>query len=368
MTNILINTKKHYLLSVLTVLSVSLICFLMRDHFDYKITGYILLVVVSVLAIFLNLPAVLLAALLSALILNFFFIQPYYTLHIYSPGDGMLFLMFFLVAMINGALTYKIRKAQQTAQLMEAKWNTMKLYNTLLDSLSHELRTPIAAIMGAIGTMQDKSGRLSEDNKNKLLSEMEKASHRLNHQVENLLNMSRLESGYIKPKSDWCDIVELVYKVVDSLTEELAQHTVTVDKRDYMPLFRLDYGLMEQIIYNLLYNAAQYSPAGSRIKIGIEYRANIDFEVPESGRFSCIITVEDNGKGFADGDIENAFEKFFRVTDTATGGTGLGLSIVKGLTEAQSGKVTLENRESGGARFTLYFPFEVMHLKDIIYE
>ncbi|RZJ66894.1 MAG: DUF4118 domain-containing protein [Flavobacterium sp.] len=361
-------TAKQLLISMVTVALVSLGCFAMRDYLDYKFTGYILLMAVSILAIFLSLKPILAAVLLSVLILNFFFIQPYYKLHIYSTEEAMLLLMFFVVALVNGALTLRIRKAQETARQMEAKWNTMRLYDTLLDSLSHELRTPIATIMGAIGIMQDRESKLSEENKNKLLSEMDKASLRLNHQVENLLNMSRLESGHIKPKMDWCDIEELAYKVIDSLTQELSQHEVVVSKRDYMPLFRLDYGLMEQIFYNLLFNAAQYSPQGSQIIISIEYRPSINFEFSNEKLYSCVIRVEDNGNGFAQADIENAFEKFFRVDSSVTGGTGLGLSIVRGLTEAQGGRVVLENRMTGGARFTLLFPAEVMELKDIRHE
>lgn len=356
---------KHYLVSVITVLTVSAVCFLFREYLNYRITGYILLIAVSFLAVFIGIRSLLVAALLSTLLLNFFFIKPYYTLHIYSTEDALLLLMFFIVAMINGTLTHKINQARQAAQLMEAKWNTMKLYDTLLDSLSHELRTPIATIMGAIGIMQDKVNPLNEVDKSHLLSEMEKASHRLNHQVENLLNMSRLESGHIKPKLDWCDLEELMYKVIDNLSEELVQHEVIVTKRDYMPLFRLDFGLMEQILYNLIYNAAQYSPAGSKIEIGLIYKPEISFEPSGAEGYSCIITVEDNGAGFSQSDIENAFDKFFRADTSTTGGTGLGLSIVKGLTEAQNGKVLLENRPGGGARFILQFAAEVMQLKDI---
>jgi two-component system, OmpR family, sensor histidine kinase KdpD len=361
----LTTSNKQYLVSFLTVAILSSICFALREYLDYKFTGYILLMAVSVLAIFLGLRAVLLSVLLSVLVLNFFFMQPYYTLHIYSTGEAMLLLMFLIVALVNGALTLRIRKAQHKAQVMEAKWNTMKLYDTLLDSLSHELRTPIATIMGAIGMMQDKQNKLSEEDRSKLLSEMDKASHRLNHQVENLLNMSRLESGHIKLKLDWCDMEELAYKVIYSLTEELADHEVVVSKSDYLPLFRLDYGLMEQILYNLLYNAAQHSPSGTRIEVSIAYADKAHAEAAASQTYTCIIRVEDNGGGFPNRDIENAFDKFFRVDNSVTGGTGLGLSIVKGLTEAQNGTISLENGEAGGARFTLQFASEIMDLKDI---
>ncbi|HEX9980180.1 MAG TPA: DUF4118 domain-containing protein [Flavobacterium sp.] len=135
--------KNQYLVSLLSVSIVSVICSFTRDFLDYKVVGYLLLVVVSLLAIFLEIVPVLLAALLSALILDFFFIRPYYTFHIHNAEDALLLLMFFVIAMINAVLTYKIRKAEQTAQIRETRWNTMKLYNTLLDSLSHELRTPI---------------------------------------------------------------------------------------------------------------------------------------------------------------------------------------------------------------------------------
>jgi two-component system sensor histidine kinase KdpD len=297
--------------------------------------------------------------------LDFFFIKPYYHLHINSAEDGLMLLMFFLIALINGVLTYKVRKAEQLAQSREARWNTMKLYNTLLDSLSHELRTPIATIMGAVGTMQEKNNSLTDSNKENLLLGMEKATMRLNHQVENLLNMSRLESGFIEPKFDWCDLNELVYNVVGSLREELASHTVSVRQNEYLPLFRLDYGLTEQVLYNLLYNAAQYSPAYSAITVIIEYKPEVDFELNDEDLMTCSISVEDEGAGFPHAQMERVFEKFYRLPHSRTGGTGLGLSIVKGFTESQGGTVTLKNKQSGGSIFTLYFPAQVMQIKNI---
>jgi len=232
MSRLLRRTKKQnqFLVSVFSILGTAMLCMFVRDLVDYKVIGYLLLMVVSLLAIFLEIFPVLLAALLSALILDFLFIEPYYTLHINSSEDLLLLMLFFVIVLINAVLTFKIRKAEQVAQVREAKLNTMKLYNILLDSLSHELRTPIATIMGGVGTLQGKPQNLTEENKEKLLSEMEKASLRLNHQVENLLNMSRLESGYIQPKFDWCDVSELVYNVIDDLNEELTFHKVHVFK------------------------------------------------------------------------------------------------------------------------------------------
>ncbi len=367
MKHLLRQTKKknQYMVSVLSVLAVSLMCLFIRDLFDYQVIGYLLLVVVSLLAIFLEIFPVLLSAALSAAILDFLFIRPYYSFHIHNAEDFLLLMLFFVIALINAVLTYKIRKTEQIAQVREARIKTMQLYNTLLDSLSHELRTPISTIMGAVGTMQEKSVQLSESQHSKLLYEMEKASLRLNHQVENLLNMSRLETGYIQPKLDWCDVNELVYHVIQSLTDELSDHRIVVKKNDYLPLFKLDYGLTEQIVYNLIYNASQYTPKGAQIEIGIEYRPEVDFEYHDDVTMTCIITIADDGNGFPESEIDKAFDKFYRVQNSKTGGTGLGLSIVKGFAEAQHGTVSLNNKEDGGAVFTLSFPAAVMHLKDI---
>lgn len=358
-------TKNQYLFSIVSVSIVSVLFLFTRNYLDYTVIGYLLLVLVSALAIFLDIYAVLLAAVLSALIMDFLFIKPYYTLHIETAKDALLLLLFFIIALINAVLTYKIRKANQLAHAKEAKLHTMKLYNTLLDSLSHELRTPISTIMGAVGTLQEKSTHLSEENHTKLLSEMEKASLRLNHQVENLLNMSRLESGYIQPKMDWCDLKELIYNVLDSLKEELICHRIKVNSADYLPLFKLDYGLTEQILYNLVFNASQYTPKGALIEIGIEYNPEVNFEFEQDKAMTCKITIADDGNGFPEEEIHKVFDKFYRLQHSRTGGTGLGLSIVKGFVEAQKGEVLLENKEEGGALFAISFPATVMQTNSI---
>jgi two-component system sensor histidine kinase KdpD len=356
---------KQYLTSILSVTIVALLCLSVRDLIEYKAVAYLLLVVVSLLAIFLDIFPVLLGAVLSTLFLNFLFIKPYYTLHIDSAEDTLLLLLFFIIALINGVLTYKIRKVERQIQIKDTKVKTMKLYNTILDSLSHELRTPISTIIGAIDTLQQKSLHLSEDNKSNLLSEMEKASMRLNHQVENLLNMSRLESGYIQPKLDWCDLKEITYKVLNSLSEEVKFHKTVVIADDSLSLFKLDYGLMEQIIYNLIYNGVQYTPAGTTIEVKIEQQLDIDFEYHQNKIMSCLITISDDGKGFPENDIDKVFDKFYRLQHSKTGGTGLGLSIVKGFVEAQQGKVAVGNAKKGGAVFTLSFPCLTMNTKNI---
>jgi two-component system sensor histidine kinase KdpD len=157
--------------------------------------------------------------------------------------------------------------------------------------------------------------------------------------------MSRLESGFIQPKKDWHDIHEMVLSLLHQLEESLVQNRIQVAIRDNFPLVRLDYGLMEQVLYNLLYNAVLYTPPGSWIGISAE-----------SFDQTLVIVVEDDGPGFPEEEIGKVFDKFYRLKDSHAGGSGLGLSIVKGFVEAHNGVITLTNRPSGGARFAISLP------------
>ncbi|QBZ98552.1 sensor histidine kinase [Flavobacterium sangjuense] len=354
------NLKNQYLISFLSVAAVSFSCLIVRDVIDYRIVGYLLLVVVSLLAIFLEIKPVLLGAVLSALALDFFFIRPYYTLHVDSAEDGLLLILFFIIVLINAVLTINFKRMQRAIQAKQTRASTLKLYNTLLDSLSHELRTPIAAILGSIDTLQQRNVTLSAETQQKLQNEIEKASMKLNYQVENLLNMSRLESGYIHPKLDWCDVKEIIYNVCDRLKEETKDHKIIYVIDDNLPLFKLDYGLMEQILYNLIYNASQYTPKGAKIQIEVKYEIDADYDMHIDVVKKCIITISDDGHGFPEAEIDKVFDKFYRLQNSKTGGTGLGLSIVKGFVEVQNGTIKLSNAEEGGAVFEMVFAVDCL--------
>lgn len=343
-----VSKTKQFLLSVSLVCFIAVLCFIFSGVVSYRVVAMILLLTVSILAISFDILPVLSAALLSAFIWNFFFIPPRFTFHVGSTEDVILFFMYFIIALVNAVLTYKIRQIQKEARKKEERANTIKLYNTLLNSLSHELRTPIATIVGAADTLQTSNKNLSEENRGELLAEISKASFRLNQQVENLLNMSRLESGFLQPKKDWCDISEIIYYAVKRIEENKYTQTITVNVNSDLPLFRLDKGMLEQIIYNLLNNACIYTPWNSHIHIDAQSHADV-----------LQLIVEDNGKGFPQEEIGKVFDKFYRLKKTKAGGTGLGLSIVKGFTEAQGGTVRLENIKPQGARFTIDIPGEI---------
>jgi two-component system, OmpR family, sensor histidine kinase KdpD len=218
-----------------------------------------------------------------------------------------------------------------------------KLYKTLFNSISHELRIPVATIMGASDTLIMES--YPEETRRMLYSEINTASVRLNRLIENLLNMSRLESGHITPRLDWCDVHDLANKVADTLKQELKQFTLVVVIPDDMPLVQLDFGLIEQVLHNLVLNATQNAQQDTNIRIKFIFDQGI-----------LTIQVMDRGSGFPQADLSSAFNKFYRGKDAISGGTGLGLSIVKGFVEAHGGEVTAKNRQNGGAIFTIKIP------------
>ncbi len=350
-----ISKPKQYIISVLLILAVSVFCHFLSALIGYRVVAFILLITISLLAVVFDILPVLLSAVLTALIWNFFFIPPHFTFRIESIEDRILFLMYFIIALVNAAMTYKIRQIEKIASQKEEKVNTIKLYNTLLNSLSHELRTPIATIIAATDNLQTNSKNLSLLQKHELVDEISKASFRLNNQVDNLLNMSRIDSGIIQPKKDWCDIEELIYNTVKKVEMNSSpSQKITININPSIPFFKLDKGILEQIVYNILNNAVLYTATHCRIDIIAMCHTDL-----------LQIIIEDNGEGFPANEIDNVFDKFYRLNNSKPGGTGLGLSIVKGFTEAMGGSVYLENISTGGARFTINIAAETSYLKNL---
>ncbi len=187
-------------MSLSVVCFIAALCYSVSEYMDYKVVAFILLLTVSIAAVLFDIIPVFITAIASALIWDYFFIPPHFTLQVGSTEDSILLLMYFVIALVNAALTYKIRQIEKIGRAKEEKANTVKLYDTLLNSLSHELRTPIATIIGATDNLQSNNRNLTAENREELIAEISKAIFRLNQQVENLLSMSRLESGFIQSK------------------------------------------------------------------------------------------------------------------------------------------------------------------------
>lgn len=343
----------QYLICVALVFAVSAVCFFAESFIGYRVVALLLLMTVSFLAMLFEILPVLIAALFSAFIWNFFFIPPLFTFHINKAEDVLMFLLYFLIAFVNAVLTSKIRTAENKARDREEKEHTIRLYNTLLSSLSHELRTPISTIIGALDTLKENKETLTPENQAELFLVLDKASIRLNRQVDNLLNMSRLESGMLKLNIDWCDINERIQIVIQKFSQ-INNLIIEFNPKENLPYFKLDAGLIEQVIDNLLHNAIQYTPENTIIKVDALHQND-----------SCVITVSDNGPGFPENEILLVFDKFYRLANTKTGGSGLGLSIVKGFVEAHGGNVKLENNKNGGAKFTIQIPAETTYINSL---
>lgn len=351
------NSRWQYLIAISLVLLVSGISYPFAQWMGYKVVALLLLATVSVTAVLFDIIPVIIAALLSALIWDYFFIPPYFTFQIGSVDDMILLVMYFLIALINAILSHRIRKMERIALEKEEKAHTVALYNTLLNSLSHELRTPIATIIAATDNLQSNQIHLSPEQTNQLVGEIGIAALRLNHQVDNLLNMSRLEAGYIQPRKDWCDLAEIIHGLVGHMEAEGIEQHIHIHINPDTPLFKTDRGLLEQVLHNLLSNAVSYTPPGTRIDILGACIADI-----------ITITVSDEGPGFPDTEKEAVFNKFYRLSNSKPGGTGLGLSIARGLTQSLGGSIELSNNHPQGAVFTIRIPAETSYLQNVKHE
>jgi len=483
---------QYILVSVIIILC-SAVCFHFTEYLGYQSVSFILLFVVSILATMMGIGPILLASTLSAFVWNFFFIPPRFTIHIEKTEDVLMFGMFFIIALVNGVLTARVRHQERltrdreirtnalyqlTKELanagnmndlikiavknvkkhfgldvifilqdgnnnlseysgstalkklsdseisvaewvfrhsrkagkytdtlpsnkftfypltgnsikpgvmavthpgplegeMDEFWDTFhtqisnaverefldefarkarfldesdKLYKTLFNSISHELRIPVATIMGASDSLT--FSQHSPEIRNELSHEIFKASQRLNRLIENLLSMSRLESGRITPRLDWCDIHDLINKVSENLHDELESFNLQVVIHDDMPFVKIDFGLMEQVLHNLIYNATQYASPSTNIRVKAFYDNGI-----------MTLQVMDRGPGFPRNEISHIFDKFYRLQGSKAGGTGLGLSIAKGFIVAHKGTIIVENRKNGGALFTIKVPTEIL--------
>jgi two-component system sensor histidine kinase KdpD len=241
---------------------------------------------------------------------------------------------------------YQMQEVSEKARLLA---ESERLSKTLLNSISHEIRTPLAVIQTATTHMVEfRDPPLSAFQK-MMITEIQEATDRLNRLVGKVLDMTRLESGRLKPKFDICEVSELVMMAEAETRKELAQHKLKIELAADLPPVPMDFELMLHSLANLMSNAAFHTPAGTEVKVTAAVKDR-----------TLRLAVADHGPGIPAESIAHVFEKFYRAPTARTGGTGLGLSLVKGFVEAHGGRATAENRTGGGAVFTISLP-----LKDI---
>ena len=222
---------------------------------------------------------------------------------------------------------------------------TDRLRNALLTSISHDLRTPLASIVGSASNLQSRDVALDEPTRQSLVSTILEEAERLNRFIHNLLDMTRLESGALRPRTSLIVLSDVVGAALQRAAKILADHQTEVDLAAGLPMLRLDMVLFEQVLFNLLDNAAKYAPAGSTIRVRAWREGNRVF-----------LSVLDEGEGIPPEDLERIFEKFYRAkgADRRRAGTGLGLAICRGFVEAMGGTITAANRtDRSGAAITI---------------
>jgi two-component system, OmpR family, sensor histidine kinase KdpD len=228
---------------------------------------------------------------------------------------------------------------------------TDRLRSALLTSISHDLKTPLAAVLGAAGAFRDLGKALDDSQKADLLATIIDESERLNRFIANLLDMTRLEAGAVAPNAALHDVGEILGSALRRAGKILAHHRVDVDLAADLPMLQLDPVLFEQVLFNLLDNAAKYAPARTTVRIA-GWRESA----------AVYLQVIDEGEGIPPGDLEQIFDKFYRVQkgDQVRAGTGLGLAISRGFVEAMQGTITAANRTDRlGAVFTIRLPVPV---------
>ncbi|MBI3739801.1 MAG: sensor histidine kinase KdpD [Chloroflexi bacterium] len=246
------------------------------------------------------------------------------------------------------ALAIERASLEEQAHQAELLKATEKLQTALLNSISHDLRTPLVAITGALSALDEEDGKLNETSRKNLIENARLESDRLNRLVGNLLDMTRLEAGALKLKRELSDVEDLIGTAVGQMESRLAGRPIKVNVKEAIPPIAVDFVLIVHVINNLLDNALKYSPPDSPLEV----RAWLELK-------EVRIATLDRGIGIPESDLERVFDKFYRVQrPEQVTGTGLGLAICKGIVEAHGGRIWAEAREGGGTIVTIALQLE----------
>jgi K+-sensing histidine kinase KdpD len=288
-------------------------------------------------------PSVLASA-LSVVAYDVFFIAPHYTFVVHDQRHLLTFALMFAVGLVISHLALRVRHQEQEVRATALRARTEEIRSSLLSAISHDLRTPLAAITGAGSLLRDNEADLDATARRELLDTICDEADRLEQLVVNLLDMTRLEAGALKLKTDWVPIEEVVGSAVTRIEKRLAGRRITTKLPADLPLAAVDPVLLEHALVNLLENALKYTPPEGPIDLDVR-----------SKNGSIEIEVADRGPGLP-ASPASLFEKFVRSAPPGISGAGLGLAIVRGIARAHGGEVTASNRAEGGARFVITLP------------
>jgi len=332
----------------LVVAAATAVCQAMSQRFELADLVMVYLLGVVIASTRFSLYPSILTALLSVLAFDFFFIPPKLSFAIFDPKHLVTFAVMLFVAITTSGLTERARRHAEAAHRAKAEVETERLRSLLLSSISHDLRTPLAAIMGAASTMLDDEATLSATTRRDLTHTVFEEASRLQRLLTNLLYLTRFESGPVQLRKDWQPIEEVIGAALTGLESRLRDRRVTTQLADKVTSAPFDGVLIEQVLINLIENALRYTPPESPLEIS----------VLESER-AITIEVADRGPGVPPGQEEKIFAQFHRSSSSKSdGGIGLGLAISRAILRAHGGRIWVENRAGGGAAFRFELPRE----------
>lgn len=338
---------KRYVVPPLLILLWTTVAYLLFPTMEPINLVMIYLLVNVLIAVRYGQGPVIVSTLLSIAAFDYFFVPPNLK---FTPEDEKYFISFvimFFVIILTSRLAIKSRKSADKAVAAEMEAEKERLTSALLSSVSHDLRTPLATIAGAASTLVAQDADLTGEDRRNLQQMICQEAERLNEHVENLLQITRFESGGLRLEKDCGSVEEIVGSALGRLRPFLEGRKTSASIPDDLPLVPFDALLIEQALVNLLDNVVRYTPAGSPIDI----RA-----FREEG--TVVVEVLDRGPGVPPEDRQKIFEKFYRREEGAVPGTGLGLAICRSIVRAHGGVIGMRPREGGGSVFHFSLPLE----------
>jgi two-component system sensor histidine kinase KdpD len=299
---------------------------------------------VTIAALRLGRFASMVTAVLSVAAFDFFFTAPYFTFAVDDRRLLLTFVVFLVVAYVIADLSERLRRATAVAHEHELEARNERMRSVLLSSLSHDLKTPLAAVLGAASALLDRDDDVPVERRREYLATIADETSRISRLVRRLYYATSLEWGEVRVRREWLPLEEVVGVALSRLNGALARRPVDVRIDSDASLVSADATLLEQVFLNLLENAAKHTPASTPLAISAR-RVEGGVEV----------AVTDSGGGVPRGMEERVFEKFLRAA-RSSGGMGLGLAICRGIVDAHGGRIWCENCESGGASFRFVLP------------
>ncbi|HSE41601.1 MAG TPA: DUF4118 domain-containing protein [Acidobacteriota bacterium] len=362
---------QSYVWSVLSVAVLTLLLLPFRAHVNSTTVALIFLIIVVFIAIGYGSRPAFVASLFAMLSFNFFFLPPFHTFAIADPENWIALFVFLATALTVGSLSarekhraqeaeriyHELQRAFEKASQAEALKQSEQLKSALLDAVSHDLRTPLTSMKAAVTTLLSKTDfSLDEEGQREMLEVIDAEIDRLNHLLEGLIGIAKIEAGAMQPRRSWSNFEEIISNSLNRAAGITSRHKITLDIDRDLPPVRVDEKSIAEVLYVLLENATKFSPLQSEIIVSAKVQGD-----------SLKVSVTDQGPGVSVDLREKVFEKFFRVATpdiarSRPAGLGMGLAIARGIIEAHGGRIWIEESRKGGACVSFTIPLKEQYV------